>query len=145
MEFTVKKFEELTNSELYEILKARESVFIVEQARICHEIDGLDKIAYHVFAKSEGKLIAYLRVIDKGKKLDEVSVGRVLSLERGRGIGLALMNVGLRTAKEKFGAERVKVEAQCQAVPFYEKAGFYRVGEEFIEEGTPHVSMIYEY
>lgn len=145
MELSVKKFSELTASELYEILRAREAVFIVEQNRICHEIDGADELAYHVTCRENGKLVGYLRVLDKGLKLDEVSIGRVLTLERGKGFGIALVREGIKVACTVLGAKKVKVEAQCHAVPFYEKAGFYPVGEEFMEEGTPHRLMIYEH
>ena len=82
METIVKKFDELTTTELYEILKIRSEVFVVEQNCVYQDLDDVDKEAYHVYLKEEGKIIAYLRVVDKDKRLDEVSIGRVISLKR---------------------------------------------------------------
>ena len=86
--------------------------------------------------------MAYLRVIDKGKRLDEVSIGRVISLKRRCGVGTALMKEGLRVAKEKFGADKVKIGAQLYAKPFYEGVGFKQVSDEYLEDDIPHIYMI---
>ena len=144
MDIIVKKFEELDVSELYEIMQARAEVFVVEQECAYQDLDGVDKEAYHVYLRENGKLVAYLRVLDKGKRLDEVSVGRVISLKRGLGLGKRLMRAGLQVAKEKFGATIVKVGAQVQAKGFYESVGFRQVSEEYDEDGIPHIYMIYE-
>ena len=100
METVVKHFSELTLDELYEILKLRAAVFVVEQNCAYQDLDEVDKDAYHVYIKDEGKLLAYLRVVDKNKRLDEVSVGRVISLKRRIGLGSKLLQIGLQTAKE---------------------------------------------
>ncbi len=144
MQLYVKKFEELTLDELYDILAARADVFIMEQNCVCFDPDGADKDAYHVYYKENGKIVAYLRVIDKGKRLDEVSIGRVISLKRRCGVGSALMKEGLRVAKEKFGAEKVKIGAQLYAKPFYEGVGFKQVSDEYLEDDIPHIYMIAE-
>lgn len=144
MEEFVKRFEELTVEELYEIMQARAEVFVVEQNCAYQDLDGIDKEAYHVWFKEDGKLVAYLRVIDKGKRLDEVSVGRVISLKRRVGLGTKLMRLGLRVAKEKFGATKVKVGAQVYAKPFYEGCGFQQISGEYLEDGIPHIYMIYD-
>jgi len=140
----VKKFEELDVNELYEIMQARAEVFVVEQECAYQDLDGVDKEAYHVYLRENGELVAYLRVLDKGKRLDEVSVGRVISLKRGLGLGKRLMRAGLQVAKEKFGATIVKVGAQVQAKGFYESVGFRQVSGEYDEDGIPHIYMIYE-
>ncbi len=144
MDIIVKKFEELDVNELYEIMQARAAVFVVEQECAYQDLDGVDKEAYHVYLREDGQMVAYLRVLDKGKRLDEVSVGRVISLKRGLGLGKTLMQVGLQVAKEKFGAKVVKVGAQVQAKGFYESVGFRQVSEEYDEDGIPHIYMIYE-
>ena len=144
MEIVVKKFSELTLGELYEILKIRAEVFVVEQNCPYQDLDEIDKKAYHVYMQENGKMVAYLRVIDKGERLDEVSVGRVISLKRRCGLGSALMQEGIRVAKEKFGAKKIKVGAQVYAKPFYEQAGFRQISEEYLEDGIPHIYMIYE-
>ena len=144
MQLLIKHFNELTADELYEILAARAEVFVVEQNCAYQDLDGIDKNAYHVYYKEDGKIVAYLRVIDKGERLDEVSIGRVISLKRRCGLGSALMREGLRVAKEKFGATKVKVGAQLYAKPFYESVGFKQISGEYLEDGIPHIYMLAE-
>lgn len=144
MEEVVKRFDELTVSELYEIMQARAEVFVVEQNCAYQDLDGIDKDAYHVWLKENGKLVAYLRVIDKGKRLNEVSVGRVISLKRRAGVGTRLMKLGIAVAKEKFGATKIMVGAQLYAKPFYEGCGFRQISGEYMEDGIPHIYMLYE-
>lgn len=143
METVVKTFEELTVNELYEILKLRSEVFVVEQNCVYQDLDDVDQEAYHVYLKDEGKIVAYLRVVDKGKRLDEVSLGRVISLRRRRGLGTALMRAGIEVAKEKFGVKTIKIGAQAYAKPFYEGCGFQQISGEYLEDGIPHIYMLY--
>ena len=143
METVIKKFNELSLDELYEILKLRAKVFIVEQNCAYQDVDDVDKEAYHVYLKDEGKIVGYLRVIDKGNRLDEVSLGRVISLKRRQGIGTALMRTGIEVAKEKFGAKIIKIGAQAYAKPFYEGCGFKQISGEYLEDGIPHIYMLY--
>lgn len=142
MQLVIKHFNELTADELYDILAARAEVFVVEQNCAYQDLDGIDKNAYHVYYKEDGKIVAYLRVIDKGERLDEVSIGRVISLKRRCGLGSALMREGLRVAKEKFGATKVKIGAQLYAKPFYESVGFQQISGEYLEDGIPHIYML---
>lgn len=144
METIVKKFDELTLRELYEILRLRAEVFIVEQNCVYQDVDNVDLDAYHVYLKEDGKILGYLRVVDKGQRLDEVSLGRVISLKRRCGIGTKLMQVGIQVAKEKFGAHVIKIGAQQYAKPFYEQSGFRQISGPYMEDGIPHVYMIYE-
>lgn len=145
MEIVVKKFEELSNYELYDILRLRSSVFVVEQNCVYLDADSVDLDAYHVYLKEDGQILAYLRVIDKGKRLEEVSIGRVISLSRRKGYGTKVMLEGIRVAKEKFNADTIKIGAQAYAVPFYEQVGFKVIPNgEYIEDGQPHVYMIYK-
>ena len=134
METVVKHFNELTVKELYEILKLRSAVFVVEQNCVYQDVDDVDLGAYHV----------YLRVIDKGNRLDEVSLGRVISAKRRQGLGTEIMKIGLAVAKEKFGAKVVKIGAQCYAKPFYEQVGFRQISDEYMEDGIPHLYMIFQ-
>ena len=107
MKVVIKKFEELSVTELYEILRARSEVFVVEQNCVYQDLDCVDQEAYHVYFEEDGRILAYLRVIDKDKRLDEVSLGRVISLKRRCGLGSELMKVGIQVAKEKFGAKKI--------------------------------------
>ena len=141
MSVVVKQFNQLTVEELYEIIKLRVEVFVVEQNCPYQDLDEIDKEAYHVYIREEGKMVAYLRVIDKEKRLDEVSIGRVISLKRRQGLGTRLMLEGIKVAKEKFGAKKVKVGAQIYAQAFYESVGFRRISDEYLEEGVLHKTM----
>ena len=142
MELVVKRFEELSVGELYDILKIRVEVFVVEQQCIYQELDEKDKQSYHVFYKENGKIQAYLRVIDKGVSFDEVSIGRVISVKRRCGIGSKLLTQGIKVAKERMNATSIRIEAQTYARKLYEKQGFIQVSEEFLEDGIPHIEML---
>jgi ElaA protein len=117
-------------------------VFVVEQNCVYQEIDDKDKYSYHVFLKDDTGIKAYLRVIDKGVSFEDVSIGRVLTLKRGCGLGNTILLEGIKVAKEKMNADRIKIEAQSYAKEFYEKAGFKQVSEEFLEDGIPHIQMV---
>ncbi|MFA9423177.1 MAG: GNAT family N-acetyltransferase [Sedimentibacter sp.] len=144
MKLVVKRFEELSVEELYKILQVRVKVFVMEQNCIYQEVDDKDQHSYHVFLKDDIGIKAYLRVIDKGISFEEVSIGRVLTVERGCGLGNRIIFEGIKVAKERMNADKIKIEAQCYAKGFYEKAGFKQVSEEFIEEGIPHILMVLE-
>ena len=144
MDLVVKRFEELSVEELYEILRVRVAVFVVEQRCAYQEIDGKDKSSYHVFLRDDTGIQAYLRVIDKGVSFEEVSIGRVLTVKRGCGLGGWILSEGIRVAKEEMRADRIRIEAQSYAKGFYEKAGFRQVSEEFLEDGIPHIQMVLE-
>ena len=140
MEFIVKRFNDLTSAELYEILKARSKVFMLEQEIHCLDMDDVDYKSLHIFSMEEGKVIANLRAyLPEGEK--EVKIGRVLTLSRGKGLGRKMMDAAISAVKKEFGASVLYVDAQVQAMPFYEKCGFCAISKEFLEEGIPHVKM----
>lgn len=144
MDLVIKRFEELSIEELYEILKVRVAIFVVEQHCAYQELDNKDRYSYHVFLKDDTGINAYLRVIEKGVSFEEVSIGRVLTSKRGCGLGSRVLREGIKLAKEKMGASKIRIEAQSYAKGFYEKAGFRQVSEEFLEDGIPHIQMILE-
>ena len=144
MEIIIKKFNELSLEELYEILKIRVSVFVVEQNCPYQEIDDKDKQAYHIYIRENNQIKAYLRVLDKGVSFPEVSIGRVLTTERNKGYSNILIKEGIKVAKEKYNADKIKIEAQVYAKKMYEKHGFKQVSNEFLEDGIPHIIMLLE-
>lgn len=144
VELCVKKFEELSNEELYEILRARVNIFVVEQKCAYPEIDGKDQKAYHVFLKEDQVIHAYLRVLDRGISYDEVSIGRVLTTARGKGLGAKIMDAGIKTAENKLHAAKIRIEAQVYAKGFYEKFGFKQVSDAYPVDGIPHIQMLRE-
>ena len=135
----VKSFTEYSLQELYEILALRNSIFVVEQACAYQDIDGRDETAVHVIVREEEKLLAYLRVLPRGN--GEAAIGRVLAVERRKGLATLALQAGITAAKERFGAKRIYLEAQTYARDLYEKQGFLQCGEEFLEDGIPHIPM----
>lgn len=142
MELTVKRFDELDIFELYEILKLRVDVFVVEQNCPYPELDEKDKSAWHVYFREDGEIIAYLRVLDPGVSFDTAAIGRVISARRRCGLGTTLLREGIRVARERMNTEAIKIEAQTYARSFYEQLGFRQTSEEFLEDGIPHIEMI---
>lgn len=142
MELIIKRYSELELNELYEILKARAAVFVVEQNCIYQDLDGIDDRAYHVFLRDGDGIAAYLRVVDAGVLYDKVCIGRVITLRRGVGLGARIIKEGLAVAKNRLGADEVIVGAQSYAIGFYEKCGFEVISEEYLDEGIPHVKML---
>ena len=144
MKLSLKTVGELSASELYEILRLREAVFIVEQNCPYPEADGKDPGAVHLYYADEGGTVqAYLRLYPKVGEAGTVQIGRVVtsSSARGTGLGRRILNKGIEYAKEKMGAHKLYLEAQVYAIGFYEKEGFEVTSGEFLEDGIPHVEM----
>lgn len=139
MEMVAKFFDELTAVELYELLKARAEIFVVEQNCVYQDLDDKDYNSLHVFCEKEGKVLAYLRAYQKEN--DVVQVGRVLTIEHGKGLGGKLLRAGIDFIKEKYHPRKIFIEAQCYATGYYEREGFSVCSEEFLEVGIPHVQM----
>ena len=133
MELIIKHFDELTARELYEIVRARQEIFLMEQNIICRDFDGVDYDALHCFLWEDGRVIAYMR--------GEVHLGRFLTVRHGEGLGRRLMEEALPVVKEKLGCDKITFHAQRHAEGFYKKLGFVTVSEVFLEEGIEHVEM----
>ncbi len=142
MELKIKTFDQLSTNELYDILAARCAVFIVEQNCPYQDIDGTDRDAVHIWLEEESKIKAYLRVFEKDA--DTAQIGRVITLDRGKGFGRIVLKEGVKACGEILHKEKIYLEAQCYATGFYEKEGFVAFGEEFLEDGIPHIKMIKE-
>ncbi len=142
MNCVAKNFEELSVYELYEIMKARSEIFLLEQNIVCQDLDGVDKVARHYFLEDNGEIYAYLRAYYAGEDKTRVKIGRVLSLIHGKGHGRILMDFALCDIKENMGCQNIYVSSQKQAEGFYAKMGFVTVSDEYLEEGIPHVKMI---
>ena len=144
MEFITKGFYQLTNDELYGLMQLRCAVFVVEQECAYLDLDGKDKNAFHVFAKDEqGNIKACLRFVEKDA--DTVHMGRVITVDRGTGMGAKLIKAGIDAVRANTDKKAVYLEAQSYAVGFYEKSGFVVIGEEFEEDGIPHKPMMYTF
>jgi len=142
METVIKRFAELTTDELYDILRLRAEVFVVEQNCVYQDLDGRDQAAVHVWVRGETGILAYLRVMDRGVTQEYTAIGRVIAVRRRQGLGTRVLREGIRVAREHFGADRIYLEAQVYARSLYEKQGFRQVSEEFLEDGIPHIGML---
>lgn len=134
-----KFFSELSPTEVYEILKARVQIFVVEQRCAYQDIDDIDYDSLHIFYKSGEKITAYLRAFHKDS--ETVQLGRVLTVEHGNGLGGELLKEAIQIVKEKLDPKKLYIEAQTYAIGFYEREGFKATSEEFLEDGIPHVKM----
>lgn len=143
----VKSFEGLTNKELYNILRLRAEVFIVEQNCPYQDMDGKDIFSFHLMGTDErNHLVAYARLLPADISYKEVSIGRVVSspAARGSGAGIQLMQTALQIIEEKHGKVPVRIGAQLYLKKFYERFGFVQVSEMYLEDGIEHVEMVRE-
>lgn len=141
MEFRAKYFEELSLAQLYEILKSRMEVFMLEQRIFCLDMDNVDYRSRHCFLEDGGRVVGYLRAFYQADDPGIVHMGRVLTLHHGKGLGRALMERSLADIRENMPGRIIRLDSQKHAVGFYEKFGFRAVSGEFLEEGIPHVTM----
>ncbi|WP_026658994.1 GNAT family N-acetyltransferase [Butyrivibrio sp. AC2005] len=144
MDFVVKHFNELSTRELYEILKTRFEIFVTEQECLYQDLDDKDQDAIHVFCWNDsGRVAGCLRVFwkDHDKTAGVAQIGRVVTLEHGKGIGGAMLNQGVDVAINRLKAKKIYLEAQDYAIGYYAKEGFEVVSDVFMEDGIPHVKM----
>ncbi len=141
MKLIAKKFEELTTTELYEILKARAKIFIVEQNINFQDMDDIDYDSLHCFFMENNKVIAYIRAFYEDEENGIVRLGRALTIEHQKGYGKSLMEQSLKAVKEKMECKKIIGHSQEHALSFYEQFGFRAVSKPFIEEGIVHVAI----
>lgn len=148
-----KGFEELSLNQLYDVLKLRVDIFVVEQTCFYPDLDGeknqLDRHpqTLHLLGYQAEQLVAYLRILPKGQNYpNNVSIGRVVTATqaRGGGLGHKLMTEGLRMCQQYFPNEIIKISAQQHLKSYYHKHGFTQVSEMYLEDDIPHIAMIRE-
>jgi len=132
------RFEQLSADLLYEVLRFRQSIFVVEQRSPYADLDGLDQEAWHLLLRSKGELAGYLRLIPMPIRMGRVAVASQL---RGRGLGRRLMEEGLRFCRERYPAQDIILAAQLKLVPFYNSFGFAVISEPYDDFGVMHVEM----
>lgn len=144
MSWQLKRFEALTADELYNILKERVDVFVVEQACPYPEVDGHDKVAYHLYQEQNGEIIAYLRILPAGSPHPHLSIGRVLVKKNYRGQGMAteLLQRALDFIQHELKETMVFIQAQEYLQEFYTSFGFQPISETYLEDHIPHLDMI---
>lgn len=135
-----KKFDELTNRELYAVLQLRSEVFVVEQNCVYQDIDNKDLKSFHLMAFDEDILAAYCRILPSGLSFKEASIGRVITKpsHRSKGIGITLIHKAIKAA----ASTQIKIGAQLYLKKFYEGFGFVQTSEVYLEDGIEHIEML---
>ena len=136
-----KSFQQLTVDELYELLRVRSEVFVVEQNCVYQDMDGDDQQSIHLWLTVADKVVALARVCPAGTHMKEISIGRVITTERGKGYGKQIMLHAIDAAIDYFDAKILEIEAQEYARGFYESVGFRQSSESFMLDGIPHIRM----
>ncbi|MBU5426257.1 GNAT family N-acetyltransferase [Tissierella pigra] len=146
MNYKIKKFSELTTKELYEILKVRVEVFVVEQNCIYQDLDSKDEVSFHVFLEDNSEIIAYLRVLPKGISYPETSIGRVLTKNpyRKKGLSKEIVQKAIDFIIDTLEEKEIKISAQAYLQKFYESFGFKSTSDIYLEDGIEHIEMLYQ-
>lgn len=144
IDWSLKKFHELSALEVYEILKLRSEVFVVEQNCVFLDMDDKDQLAHHLQGRINGQLAAVVRILPPGLAYEEPSIGRVVSspLFRRKGVGIELMKKAIEETMNLYGQVAIKIGAQLYLKKFYESFGFIQCSETYLEDDIPHIKMI---
>jgi ElaA protein len=146
LSFSCLPFSSLSSKDLYQIIQLREKVFIVEQECAYLDCDGKDIQSYHLSGFLDKSLIAYARLVPAGISYDNfASIGRIVVHEKYRsfGIGKKLVEKSIQYCHKLFPNKKIKISAQCYLKDFYQELGFAAVGDEYQEDGIPHITMIF--
>jgi len=146
LEIKVKTFQELTTQELYNLLQLRSEVFVVEQDCVYQDVDGKDQKALHVIGLKNKKIVAYTRLFKPGDYFKEASVGRVVVAENERQhkYGYDIMQASIKAIKDHYNTFDIRISAQCYLNKFYNNLRFFETGKEYLEDGIPHINMLYK-
>ena len=139
----IKSFEELNKAELYQIIQLRIAVFIVEQDCPYPDLDDMDQDAQHLWIEDAGEIVCYLRVNPAGSRFLEPSLGRIVTKKshRNRGLAEKLIKKAIDLVCEK-ESRAIRISAQCYLEKYYEKFGFIKASEEYLEDDIPHIEML---
>jgi len=141
-----KTFYELDTEDLYQILRLRSEVFVVEQDCVYQDIDNKDQKAIHLYFKENDEIVAYTRIFNAGHYYENPCIGRVVVSKKNRGkdLGKKIMIDSIEYIKQNIKAEKIELSAQKYLNKFYKDLGFYKIGEDYLEDGIPHQRMIKE-
>lgn len=142
IKWILKRFNELSGVEVYQILQLRSEVFVVEQNCVYQDIDDKDSRALHLLGYERDQLIAYARLFKRGDYFEEMSIGRVVvRADRRRfGFGHELMKQAIKDIQQ-FDVGEIVISAQLYLQKFYEQHGFIAEGESYPEDDIPHIRM----
>jgi len=140
------RFDELDVHALDAIYRARQQVFVIEQACIYLDADGFDAHSFHLAAWSGDRSVplAYARVVHPGQKYAEPSIGRVITTgaARGTGLGRELVKQAVGHCAQAFPGHGIRISAQTRLERLYGEFGFVAVGVPYLEDGIPHTEML---
>ena len=141
----IKQFDELSTVELYEIIRLRNKVFVVEQNCIYQDADEKDYDAFHLFLTQDDKIVAYARLFKSGDYFEKASIGRVVvhPAYRKQNLGKKLMQRALQFITETLKETTIEISAQTYLIKFYNDLGFKESGQEYLEDNIPHIRMMY--
>ena len=144
LKIVTKTFSELTTEELYQLLQLRSEVFVVEQDCVYQDIDDKDQVALHVLGYDGFRLVAYTRIFKPGDYFKEASIGRVVvkQKERNKAYGYDIMKASIQAVSTNYNTNNIRISAQLYLTHFYNNLGFKEVGEEYLEDGIPHINML---
>ena len=148
-QWEVKTFQQLTVDELFDVLKLRVDVFVVEQQCAYRELDDHDRHpeTRHLSGHDEsGQLISYARLLPPGLRYPEVNLGRfvVKADSRKQGVGHQLLQAALQEISRCWPKTSMRISAQDYLQAFYAQYGFIRISDVYLEDGIPHVEMLKE-
>ena len=141
-----KTFSELDTEDLYQILRIRSEVFVVEQDCVYQDIDNKDQNAIHLYYKENDQIVAYTRIFKAGDYYENPCIGRVIVSKKNRGndLGKKIMIDSMEYIKQNIKGEKIELSAQKYLDKFYKDLGFYKIGEDYLEDGIPHQRMIFD-
>ncbi len=141
-----KTFYELETEDLYQILRLRSEVFVVEQDCVYQDIDNKDQNAIHLYYKENNEILAYTRIFKAGYYYENPCIGRVVVSKKNRGndLGKKIMIDSMEYIKQNIKGEKIELSAQKYLDKFYKDLGFYKIGEDYLEDGIPHQRMIFD-
>lgn len=143
IKFEIKQFKKLSTKELYQLLRLRSEVFVVEQNCVYQDVDDKDEKALHVLGFYQDKLVAYARAFNKHDYFENASIGRVVVAQhyRNKNFGVDLMKASVKAVADNFNTTTIEISAQEYLQQFYESLGFVKTSEMYLEDDIPHIRM----
>lgn len=140
----LKDFNSLNPHELYQLLRLRSEVFVVEQNCVFLDMDNKDQQCWHLLGWKDGMLAASTRLVPPGLAYDEMSIGRVVTSPsvRAQGLGRELMLESIKACHQLFGPGPIRIGAQCYLLKFYQSLGFREEGDIYLEDNIEHIEMV---
>lgn len=146
MKWLCLKFSELSTIQLYQLLKLRVDVFVVEQNCAYPELDDKDHHSevYHLLGYQDNHLVACARLLAPGISYPQVSLGRIATSQahRKQGLGKQLLSTALQQCEVYWPQSDIQIGAQVYLIHFYQSFGFKRHSPDYLEDDIAHLDML---